>query len=288
MPVFSVLGTMEIQNGNRTLRPLGTMMQTLFASFLVEGDRIIRGDALTEELWGSTPPAKSGNALQAQVSRLRRLLAKAEPDRGALRLTANASGYRLSVHWAELDASTFQHKVDAIRIRSIIDPKRDVDDLREAMALWRGPVFGGLIGGPICQTASAKYEESKTAALELLYDVELKADGHTHIIPELTELVRKHPLREQFCSLLMVALYRSGRQIDALDAYHQLKRLLDEDLGVEPSPMLRSYEQAILSHDPLLMRPPRGGARELAGVVGTGTTATRALAERHPRTTISW
>jgi DNA-binding SARP family transcriptional activator len=86
----------------------------------------------------------------------------------------------------------------------------------------------------------------------------------------------------------MVALYRSGRQIDALDAYHQLKRLLDEDLGVEPSPMLRSYEQAILSHAPLLMRPPRGGARELAGAVGTGTTATRALAERHPRTTISW
>lgn len=267
MPMFSVLGTMEIQTRNRISRPKGAMIQTLFASLLVEGDRFIRADALAEELWGGAPPAKSDNALQANVSRLRRLLAKAEPGRCVSRLMANVSGYRLGVHWTELDASVFQHKVDDVRSRPSTDLRRDVADLREALALWRGPVFGGLIGGPICQTATAKYEESRTAALELLYDVELKVDGHARIIPELTELVRKHPLREQFCSLLMVALYRSGRQIDALDAYRKLKHQLDEDLGVEPSPVLRRYEQAILNHDPLLMLPRQRVTPELAGEV---------------------
>lgn len=255
MLVFSVLGSMEIHGVNRNLRPKGTMIQTLFASFLAEGDQFVRTDALAEELWGGAPPAKSDNALQAQVSRLRRLLALAEPGEGAQRLTANASGYRLSVHWTEFDASIFQHKVDAIRDRSGSDPQRDATDLRAALALWRGPVFGGLIGGPICQTATAKYEESRTFALEYLYELELAADGHTRVIPELTELVRKHPLRERFCSLLMVALYRSGRQTDALEVYRNLRRRLDEDLGIEPSPVLRRYEQAILNHDPVLLVP---------------------------------
>jgi DNA-binding SARP family transcriptional activator len=253
MPVFFVLGSMEIQAGSRVLRPQGRMIQVLFASLLAERDRFVRADVLAEELWGGTPPAKSDNALQAQVSRLRRLLSQAEPDTGAQRLTANASGYRLSVQWAELDVAIFQHKVDLIRGRPIVEPRRDAADLREALALWRGPVFGGLIGGPIGETAAIKYEESRTAALEYLYELELAADGHTRIIPELTELVLRHPLRERFCSLLMVALYRSGRQTDALDAYRSLKRRLDEDLGIEPSPVMRRYEHAILKHDPVLM-----------------------------------
>lgn len=251
------------------MRPQGRMIQTLFACFLAEGDRFVRVDALTEELWGSTPPAKSDNALQAQVSRLRRLLEQAEPGSGARRLTANSSGYRLSVHWAELDIGVFQRKVDAVQQSPVADPRYRVAEIRKALALWRGPVFGGLIGGPICEIAAAKYEESRTAALEYLYDLELKADGHTRIIPELTELVRKHPLREQFCSLLMVALYRAGRQADALEAYRSLKRRLDEDLGIEPSPTLRHYEHAILNHDPLLMLPRQGTERVLAGGLGT-------------------
>lgn len=264
MPVFFVLGSMEIRAGNRVLRPRGTMIQTLFASFLAESDQFILADALAEELWGGAPPAKSGNALQAQVSRLRRLLAQAEPDRDDPRLTGNVSGYRLSVHWTELDASMFQHKVDIIRGQPT-DPRRDVADLRGALTLWRGPVFGGLAGGQICQTAAAKYEESRMAALELLYELELMANGHARIIPELTELVRKYPLCEQFCSLLMVALYRSGRQVDALAAYRSFKRHLDEDLGIEPSPALCRYEQAILTHDPLLMLPWQGVTRPPAG-----------------------
>lgn len=263
MLVFSVLGSMEIQGKDRNLRPKGTMIQTLFASFLAERDQFIRSDALAEELWGSAPPAKPDNALQAQVSRLRRLLALAEPGKGAQRLTVNSSGYRLSVHWTEFDASIFQHMVDAIRNRPATDQQRDAADLRAALNLWRGPVFGGLIGGSICQTATAKYEESRTSALEHLYKLELAAYGHVRVIPELTELVRKHPLSEGFCSLLMVALYRSGRQTDALDVYRNLRRRLDDDLGIEPSPVLRHYEQAILNHDPVLLVPQQDAGQKV-------------------------
>ena len=234
-------------------------MQTLVAVFLTAGDRLLRADALAEELWGWTPPANPENALQAQISRLRRTLAKLEPQRADPRLSTTVSGYRFSVHWSELDATTFMRRVDEIRSRPATDIRKDIAELRKALALWRGPVFGGLVGGNACQSAAAKYEESKTAALELCYDLELKAGGHARVIPELTELVGQNPLQEQFCSLLMVALYRSGRQIDALNVYRRLRQELDENLGVEPSPVLRRFEQAILTHDPLLMRPEASG-----------------------------
>ncbi|WP_018348342.1 AfsR/SARP family transcriptional regulator [Longispora albida] len=252
---YLVLGSMEIRGPQDSIvRPAGTMRQTLLATFLAAGDKLVTIDALAEELWGTTPPSKMENALQAQVSRLRRTLAKLEPDRREPRLTTTASGYRLNVHWSELDAWSFLRTVEAIRNRAGTDLHRDIAELREALALWRGPIFGGLAGGPVCQTAAIKYAEARTTALELLYDLELKTGGHTRIIPELTELVAQNAMQEHFCSLLMVALYRSGRQIDALTVYRQLRYRLAEELGVEPSPVLRRYEKAILDHDPLLMR----------------------------------
>ena len=265
--------------GNRVSHPRGVMIQTLFASLLAAGDRFVgRADALAEELWGGTRPPGPTMRCRPRSAGCRRLLARAEPDNGAQRLTANFSGYRLSVHWTELDAAVFQHNVDVVRDRPAADLRRDVADLRNALTLWRGPVFGGLLGVTICQTAAAKYEESKMAALGLLYDLELKIGGHARIIPELTELTHHHPLCEQFCSLLMVALYRSGRQIDALDVYRRLKRRLDEDLGIEPSPVLRRYEQAILNHDPRLIASQQRLAPELAGTATPGPQPAERLA----------
>jgi DNA-binding SARP family transcriptional activator len=144
--------------------------------------------------------------------------------------------------------------VNAIRARDGADLARDIADLRSALAMWNGPVFGGLAGGPLCQVAALKYDEARNSALEMLYDLELKNGGHAKIIPELTELVNQNPLSEQFCSLLMVALYRDGRQADALELYRQLRQRFAEELGIEPSPVLRQYEMAILNHDPLLRR----------------------------------
>src|SRR5260370_35390539 len=145
MPIFSVLGSMEIHAANHVFRPRGAMIQTLFASLLAAEDRFVRADALAEELWGAAPPAKSDNALQAQVSRLRRLLARAEPREREQRLRTNVSGYRFSFHWTELDASLFQHTVGAIRDRSTTDLRPDVAALRDALSSCRGPGYGGVL-----------------------------------------------------------------------------------------------------------------------------------------------
>jgi DNA-binding SARP family transcriptional activator len=147
--------------------------------------------------------------------------------------------------------------VEGIRARAGRNPAGDVSDLRAALALWRGPVFGGLAAGPICRRAAARYEESRTAALGLLYELELHRGGHARIVPELTELVARNPMHEQFCRLLMVALYRSGRQIDALNVYRGIRRRLVDEFGIEPSPLLRRYEEAILNHDALVSDPKR-------------------------------
>jgi len=253
MTSFFVLGAMEIRNRNHVVRVTGTMKQTLVAAFVAAHNELITVDTLAEELWGTTPPAKMENALQAQISRIRRMLGGIEPDRQDPRLVTSVSGYRFSLAWTEVDAMSFLHTVDVIRSRPRVDLFRDIADLRSALSLWRGPVFGGLTGGPLCQTTATRYTEARTTAHELLFDLELRVGNHARIVPELTELFAQNPMREQFCSLLMVALYRSGRQIEALEVYRQLRRRLADELGIEPSPILRRFEKAILDHDPLLL-----------------------------------
>jgi DNA-binding SARP family transcriptional activator len=255
MSEFLVLGPMEIHWQNRVVRPRGPMLQTLLAAFLAAGGKLVMADVLSEELWGATPPSKADNALQAQISRLRRMLARLEPERAEPRLTTSVCGYQLDVAPDELDAWSFLHTIDEIARRTDSDAARDVADLRAALERWRGPIFGGLTGGPLCQTAVAKWEEARINALDLLYDRELEIGDHARAIPELTELVAQNPLQEEFCRLLMVALYRSGRQTDALEVYRQLRHRLGEDLGIDPSPVLSRYEEAILNHDPSLLRP---------------------------------
>jgi DNA-binding SARP family transcriptional activator len=254
---FFILGAIEIRKQDHVVRLSGTMQQTLLAALLVSGGTLLTVDTLMEELWGTTPPSKVGNALHAQISRLRRNLAGLEPERTESRLCTSASGYLLSVDRSELDAWTFVDTVEKIRSRMeaglVGSMLAYVADIRAALARWRGPVFGGLTGGPLCQTAAAKYSESRIAALSLLYELEIKSGRSVKILPELTELFAQNPSQEQLCMLLMLALYRSGRQIDALSVYRKFRRRLAEGLGIEPTPALQEYERAILAHDPILM-----------------------------------
>jgi SARP family transcriptional regulator, regulator of embCAB operon len=257
MTEFLVLGPIEIRLATRTVTPGGAMLQTLLAALLVSDNRTVTVEALEQELWGTTPPAKKENALQAQISRLRRTLARLEPGRGHNRVSTSCAGYQFAVSPTELDVASFLKTVETVRTRVTGNLDQDIAELRAALDLWRGPVFGGITGDVLCRTATAKFEEARINALELLYDLELEAGRYAAAIPELTQRVAENPLREQFCGLLMVALYRSGRQIDALNVFRRLRHQLGEELGVDPSPTLRRYERAILEHDPLLLQEKR-------------------------------
>lgn len=269
---FRILGPLEIITETRVLRPKGSLQSALLTTLLASARQLVPTDALIVELWGEQHPARVENALQAHISRLRRRLSALELDSGESRLVTHASGYQLMVRDEELDASCFICGLEDIRGRAAADAAAAARRLRCLLGLWRGHAFGSLPVGPLRQAAAARYEESRVAALELLFEHELRDGNHAKIIPELRELLARYKFQERFRQQLMVALYRSGRQADALNVYRELWHRLSEELGLEPSPTMRQYERAILDHDPSLNfrtsvrpggeTPQVGGGRE--------------------------
>src|SRR4051812_21741462 len=249
---FRLLGNIEVHHDDgRPVGIRGTIQLTLLAALLAADCRMVSVQALVDELWAENPPATAENSLQAHISRLRRKL-HGPGNAGHAQLLSLSAGYRLLVDRSEVDGHLFQLITEDVRN----DPHRDPDTaatlLRHAMALWRGPVFGGLVGGPICQGASARYQASWNMAVENLYDIELRRGRHSQIIPELSALVESPALNERVCEQLMVALYRSGQQTYALEVFHRMRQRLDEELGVAPSPTLYRLESAILNHSQVL------------------------------------
>jgi DNA-binding SARP family transcriptional activator len=256
---FLYLGALECWLGGQLVEIRGASQQTLLAALLVADSKPVSVNALIEELWGENPPARMENALQAHVSRLRRKLHCADGN-PSVSLSSGPSGYRLIVSEKDVDATVFLRVLKDVRSQPNMDATTAIAKLRSALALWRGPVFGGPLGGPLCQAAAARHEAARSVAVEMLFDLELRCGRHTEVIPELSELVESQSLNERFCEQLMVALYRSGRQTDALQVYRRIRRRMNADLGVEPSPTLRKYERAVLAHDPAL----RNGANYTA------------------------
>ncbi|SFK44689.1 AfsR/SARP family transcriptional regulator [Streptomyces pini] len=249
---FSILGALEIRTPGGQVEIPGDLQRTLVQVLLAGEGRHLSGETLVEEVWGSAPPGNQTNALQAHISRIRRRLRALEPERRPSRLVTNPAGYRLVVEDGELDAANFVRDVQRAEEMLLSDPAGASRLLRSALAMWRGPVFGDLPGGPMCRMVAVRYEEHRLWAMELYFDAELSLGRHKGILAQLRETHIDHPLRERFCEQLMVALYRSGRQVDALATYRNMWKRLSEELGVQPSPSLRRVEHAILSHDPVL------------------------------------
>ncbi|MBV2355226.1 AfsR/SARP family transcriptional regulator [Streptomyces sp. J2-1] len=249
---FSILGALQIRTAAGPADVAGDLQRTLVQSLLVSEGQPVSGEALAEEMWGDRVPDNQANALQAHVSRLRRRLRELEPDRPAARVTMHPAGYRLVVGEGELDAAEFTRAVRLAESAAPSDAERAARLLGDALAMWRGPVFGGFTAGTLCQLAGARYEEYRMRAMELRFDAELRLGRPASLLAELHEAHTGHPLRERFCEQLMIALYRAGRQADALDVFRRMRRLLDDELGIQPSPALRRVEHAILSHDPAL------------------------------------
>ncbi|MFL6143050.1 MAG: BTAD domain-containing putative transcriptional regulator [Labedaea sp.] len=247
-----VLGPIEIHDETRGRRIAvsGQKRPALLATLVVRAGRTVSADRLIQELWGEEPPANAANALQAHIKRLRRLVG------GEDRIVTRAPGYTLLLGPGQTDVEQFNELATEARAIAASDPGAAIPRLRAALALWRGPALDGCVLGEICAAEAAVLEESRLGVLETLYDASLRANRHEEIIGEVEEAVAAHPIRERLYDQLMTALYRAGRQSEAIGVYDRVRRLLLKELGVEPGPALRATMQAILAQSPRLLREP--------------------------------
>jgi DNA-binding SARP family transcriptional activator/streptogramin lyase len=224
--------------------------RSLLALLLLGRGAVVSSDRLIDELWGDDPPEDAATALQQHVSRLRKLL---EPHDV---LETRTPGYLLALAPEELDLGRFELLRD--EGRRLLEERRPDDAarvLRSALDLWRGEPLADLAGERFLLGALPRLEEARLEALEARVDADLAAGRHSELVGELRELARAHPLRERFRAQLMLALYRAGRQSEALEAYSDARRTLVEQLGLEPGPRLQELERAILRHDSSLEAP---------------------------------
>ena len=210
----------------------------------------ISSDQLAEELWGNRPLGNTRNALQAGVLRLRKLIEMCSSLRGGDVVQTVAGGYRLDLPAGGVDAQRFRELAARGSRELPTRPEFAVELLQEALGLWRGPALFD-IDGPRCRTEAAALEEVRLRAQEDLISGKLTLGAQRDVVPELRQLTIAHPDRERFCEQLMIALYREGRQSEALRIFLQTRKRLVSELGVEPSPPLRELYQKILSHDSL-------------------------------------
>lgn len=251
---FRLLGPLEVSEHDRPLELGGVKQRSLLAALLLEANELVSTDRLIDQLWGAAPPIAGVKTVQVYVSRLRKLL-------GQDRLKTHSPGYVLRVEAAELDLARFERFAGEARGAS---PETAALKLREALALWRGPALADLAYESFAQVEIARLEEMRLAVLEQRLDADLALGRHADLVGELETLVTRHPLRERLSCQLMLALYRSARQAEALDAYRAARRRLSEELGLEPSEELRRLEQAVLRQDPALDLPHEGASAERA------------------------
>jgi DNA-binding SARP family transcriptional activator/tetratricopeptide (TPR) repeat protein len=246
---LGLLGPFELRIGEGPPVALGgTRQRALLAVLGLSANEVISTDRLVHELWGETPPQTAVHTVQVFVSRLRSAMGEAGE-----RLVTRAPGYLLEVGIDEIDAERCLHLYELARSALAAgDAPAAGGLLEEALALWRGPPLAEFTYEPFAQAAIARLDELRLSCREEQIQAELGMGRHAEVVPKLEALVREQPLRERPRGQLMLALYRSGRQADALDAFQQTRRMLVEELAVEPGASLRELEQAILRQDPSL------------------------------------
>jgi DNA-binding SARP family transcriptional activator len=269
---FRLLGSLAVREGGRELPVKGLKERSLLAMLLLEEGRVVPADRLIDELWDDEPPPTARGSLQVRIAGLRQALGKE-------RIVSEGRGYRVELAPGELDVTLFQRLLE----------QGGEAQLREALAMWQGPALADFLDQRWAQAAAARLEELRLAVLERRIGLDLEAGRHAQVVGELEERVREHPLREGLRGQLMLALYRSGRQADALVAYQEARRTLVQQCGIEPGGALQQLQRGILNQDPALDEesvPTRRSVmaaalagdrtRELAMLAGT-------LARRPPR-----
>lgn len=251
---FRILGPLDVIANGQPLALGRRKQRAVLAILLLDANRVVGLDRLVDELWGDEPPAQAIGSLQAYVSHLRRLL---EPDRSSRTpprvLISQSPGYRLVVAADDLDASRFEARVtQGRRMLEAGEHRGAAVALNEGLGLWRGPVLADFQNAAFTSAERARLDELRVVAQEDRATVELALGRHAAMVAELEQLVAMHPFREGLRGLLMLALYRSGRQAEALQAYRDASRALRDELGVDPSPQLRELEGHILQQSPQL------------------------------------
>jgi DNA-binding SARP family transcriptional activator len=245
---FRLLGPLEVLVDGKPLRIAAAKPRALLALLLLNRNGVVSTERLIDELWGDEAPALATKTLQVYVSQLRKAL-------GRERLVTRPPGYELRVEEGELDVDRFETLAAEARVSA--NPKDAAAGFREALALWRGPALREFRSEPFAETAAARLEDLRLRTLGDRIEAELEAGASHQVVPELEQLVAAEPLRERPRELLMLALYRSGRQADALDLYRRTRELFVNELGIEPGPALRELEQAVLRQDSELRVPAR-------------------------------
>ncbi len=245
---FRVLGPLEVLDGDEPIPLAAGKQRALLANLLLNANRVVATSRLVDDLWGERVPDTAVKALQVYVSKLR----KALPEK---RLHTRGAAYLLEVADGELDLAVFENLVAAGRAAAVAgEPAEGSKLLAQALAMWRGPALAEFLE-PFAQGEAARLEELRLACVEERVEADLALGRHAALVPELESLVAAHPLRERVRSQLILALYRTGRQADALDAYQRFRRLLDDELGIEPTQALRDLERSILQQDAALDAP---------------------------------
>ena len=243
-----LLGPFEVLVAGRPVQVPGAKRQALVACLALQGGRVVPTDALVDALWGSELPAAPRNAVQHHVTRLRRALGE-----GAIRLAAD--GYALD--GAVVDAIEFEELLAAARAALRAgDPGGAADTIAGALGLWRGPALLGLLQSSWATAEARRLDSLRLDALEEGFEAALALGEHAQLVPGIRAALDESPFRERLWGQLMLALYRSGRQTDALDAFQEARRVLVEELALEPGPDLRRLQDAILAHDPAIAPVP--------------------------------
>jgi predicted ATPase/DNA-binding SARP family transcriptional activator len=246
---LGILGPLEAWRDGAPVQLGAAKQRALLAILLLHLNEVVSRDRLIDELWGERPPETAGHALEVYVSNLRRVLTR---DAVATR----AGGYALTVEPEAVDAVRFERLVERGRAELRGDPAAAAETLRAALALWRGPVLVDVAYEQFAQGEVARLDERRLVAIEHRLEADLRLGRHGDLIAELEALVADHPLRERLRGQLMLSLYRSGRQADALASYRDAREKLLDELGLEPSAELRELEAAVLRHDPALQVEP--------------------------------
>ncbi len=256
-PQLAALGPLLVAG---TAPELPRQAQVLLGALLLRANEPLSTQRLADDIWGAGPPASAANAMQVYISRIRKTLAAAGVESA---VTRGQAGYTLEIDPELTDLSRFSALVEAATAEQ--DPGRAGEQLRAALALWRGPVLDGLSFEASGALDVRALEESRLVALERRIELDLMLGRHADLAVELPTLVAEHPFRETFHRDLVLALYRSGRQAEALDHCREARRIMLDELGIEPGDELRELERAVLQQDPALQLSRSARQRLLAG-----------------------